>query len=194
MSSRGWVRVTGQVRRPASLGGGLVIATDASVKGGAAGYGWIATDGRWGLGEYPLSRAQAGTNLVLVTELRAIAQALEKVDLASTVHLTVDCDDALRYLDHWAAGRDYLPRGYVGSRRRTPTLVVLAEEVRERGSALTWAHVRAHTGDPLNEAADSLAKIAREWRGRRLDRAAVQRRGAGLAEAFLSAYAAGLRG
>jgi ribonuclease HI len=52
-------------------------------------------------------------------------------------------------------GHDLRPR-----RAGAPTPVRLAEHVAAR-RGLRVEHVRAHTGHPLNEAADSLASIAR---------------------------------
>lgn len=187
MTGRGaWLKVSGAVRRPAPAV--LVAATDASVRGPDAGYGWLATDGRWGLGQCHLDRRQVGAAPVLVAELRAVAAALTK-DTGAPVELVIDSLDAVQLLDLWAAGERRMPPGYLGSYARRSTLAGLCDLIGGRQRQISWTHVRSHAGHPLNEAADSLAKIAREFRQRGLNPREVESRASGLVEAFLASYA-----
>jgi ribonuclease HI len=68
--------------------------------------------------------------------------------------------------------------------------VSLANLVADRGSSVTYLHVKGHAGHLLNEAADTLAKVARQWlrNNEHLDRAAMTARATDLAAAFLTTW------
>ncbi|TDQ48817.1 ribonuclease HI [Actinorugispora endophytica] len=144
----------------------LVAATDASVKGPYAGMGYVTSDGRWGMRSWNGStRDPSGPSRVLVQELRAVSLLLQALDPGATAVLLVDSAVARRYLRAWQRGgeRPLMPAGYEdGPRRanRRPTLVRLAEEMAAR-PGLTVEPVKGHSGDLLNETADSLASMAR---------------------------------
>ncbi|MFI2301195.1 hypothetical protein ACH5AL_20450 [Actinacidiphila glaucinigra] len=73
----------------------------------------------------------------------------------------MDNVQALAYLHAWQRGGTAMPEGYdvhLRSRGRTPTLLRLQMLV-EYTPHLTFVHEKAHVGNPLNEAADSLAKL-----------------------------------
>jgi ribonuclease HI len=92
---------------------------------------------------------------------------------------------ALRYLHRWQDGDTAaMPPGYSLRPRAfaaAPTLVRLAELVRRRPD-LSFAHVRAHRGHALNEAADGLSHMARRRVGVPFD---VRPRAHALVDAFL---------
>jgi ribonuclease HI len=148
------------------VAGPVIAATDASLhrKGRCAGLGYLTSDGRWGAVQYdcryPARSARLSTG---VTELAAVAFLFQAC--VPDVLLT-DSMDALRYLLRWRAGDtesmppDYDARYESGSRM---TLQSLARMVAGK-SGLQVSHVRGHRGNLLNEAADSLARIAREHR------------------------------
>ena len=181
--------IRGQVDRWAHTGP-IVAATDASWKRPHGGIGFVASDGRWGLRcrtTGPLD--PSGPAKVLIDELRAVEFLLSDL-LPETDQVTVlvDCAEALGFLNDWRAGRTaLLPCGYSlrpRHRGRPPTLVRLAERA-AAFPGLTFVKVKAHSGHLLNEAADSLAKIARRKATEAFD---VRHRADSLVAAFLQAW------
>ncbi|MGC4749680.1 ribonuclease HI [Micromonospora sp. DT201] len=164
-----------------------MAATDASWKGRSGGIGYMVSDGHYGLLGRGTGRLDpTGKSRVLVDELRAVDYLLtgyEEVPAGMTVLL--DSLTALRYLHRWQAGEtDAMPVGYSLRQRRwsdKPTLVRLAEQVAHRPD-LTFAHVKGHSGHPLNEAADALCHMARR---RREESFALRPRAYALVDAFL---------
>lgn len=150
----------------------IVLATDASVAADKVGTGYLATSGETGLRAhvYPrhLVRARAR---VVVTELRAVYWGLRRVVVAhpgQPVEVRVDNLAALGFLHEWQNGGSRMPDGYetrLRARGRRPSLVEL-QMYAEHTPGLTFVHEKAHVGNPLNEAADSLAKLGlRSLRG-----------------------------
>ncbi|MCW3843998.1 hypothetical protein ONA70_28305 [Micromonospora yasonensis] len=177
----------GQVRRWAGTSGPLIAATDASWKGRAGGIGYIASDGRYGLRSRRPGRVDpTGCSRVLVSELRAVEFLLTAYDRPPVgMTVLVDSRPALNYLHRWQGGESgAMPAGYDLRPRHNgmkPTLVRLAELAGARPD-LAFAHVKAHAHHALNEAADSLAHMAR----RRVDESFdAQARAHDLVEAFL---------
>jgi hypothetical protein len=73
----------------------------------------------------------------------------------------VDNLQALRHLRSWQQCGTDMPEGYdthLRSQGRRPSLVTL-QSLAEHTPDLTFVHEKAHAGHPLNEAADSLAKL-----------------------------------
>ncbi|MEU8298951.1 RNase H family protein [Micromonospora sp. NPDC048909] len=177
----------GQVRRWAAASGPLIGATDASWKGRAGGIGYVASDGRYGLRSRRPGRVDpTGCSRVLVSELRAVEFLLTAYDTPPVgMTVLVDCMPALAYLHRWQRGdTGAMPAGYDLRPRHSglkPTLVRLAELVAGR-SDLTFTHVKAHAHHALNEAADSLARMARRRVEEPFD---VRQRAHDLVEAFL---------
>ncbi|MER6572608.1 RNase H family protein [Streptomyces sp. NPDC001093] len=146
--------------------GTVLVATDAAVDDARAGGGYLATSGHYGARAHPYPRDISGPSRSTVAELRAILWALQAVtaSVGSSRPVTVltDSADALGYLTAWQAGGTRMPDGYRVSWRssdRQPTLVEL-QQMAEYTPGLTFTHVKGHVGHPLNEAADSLAKLA----------------------------------
>ncbi|MDZ5443409.1 RNase H family protein [Micromonospora sp. 4G57] len=177
----------GQVRRWAATSAPLIAATDASWKGRAGGIGYVASDGRYGLRSRRPGRVDpTGFSRVLVSELRAVEFLLTAYDTPPVgMTVLVDSLPALRYLHRWQGGETgAMPASYDLRPRRAgmkPTLVRLAELVARRPD-LRFAHVKAHAHHALNEAADSLAHMARRRVEEPFD---VRPRAHDLAEAFL---------
>ncbi|MGW0486225.1 RNase H family protein [Nonomuraea sp. NPDC003214] len=164
------VAILEQADRPtaapaAPAGERLVVATDGSCKSFHSGMAFLTSDGRWGMDYQPISGYHTIRDRVstLVTELRAVALAVATLGQdASEIVLLTDSRKALKYLRAWRRGNvGMMPPGYLAlPRTGRPRLVVLAEQVAAFPDL--WAkHVIGHTGHPLNEAADSLAKLAR---------------------------------
>ncbi|MGI5163402.1 RNase H family protein [Spirillospora sp. CA-253888] len=166
----------GQLAEWAALPGDLVAATDASWKKGAWGIGYVTSDGRWGARGRRSARPDPdGPSRVLVNELRAVAFLLDGLEADRPLLLLIDSLSALRLLRAWQNG-DTTPVP-----AELPELAGLAQRVRDR-PGLRAEHVKAHTGHPLNETADSLAKIARRRVTEKFD---VVPRAEGLVRAFL---------
>ncbi|MFC0506667.1 RNase H family protein [Micromonospora costi] len=177
----------GQVRRWATTCGPLIAATDASWKGRAGGIGYVASDGRYGVRSRRPGRTDpTGCSRVLVSELRAVEFLLTAYDTPPPgMTVLVDCLPAVTYLHRWQGGDvEAMPAGYDLRPRHSglkPTLVRLAELAAERPD-LTFTHVKAHAHHCLNEAADSLAHMARRRVEETFD---VRQRAHDLVEAFL---------
>ncbi|MFJ5559512.1 hypothetical protein ACIQCD_19405 [Streptomyces sp. NPDC093250] len=151
----------------------IVLATDASVAGDKVGTGYLATTGETGLRAHAYPQYLTAPRVrVVVTELRAVYWGLRRIFAAHPgrpVEVRVDNLDALDLLHEWQRGSDRMPDGYetrLRSQGRRPSLVKL-QMYAEYTTGLTFVHEKAHVGNPLNEAADSLAKLGlRSLRGR----------------------------
>ncbi|MFE7235070.1 hypothetical protein ACFVAF_31465 [Streptomyces sp. NPDC057596] len=143
----------------------IVLATDASVAADKVGTGYLATTGETGLRAHAYPRHLVKPRVrVVVTELRAVYWGLRRIFAAhpgQPVEVRVDSLDALALLHEWQNGSDRIPDGYetrLRSQGRRPSLVKL-QMYAEYTPNLTFVHEKAHVGNPLNEAADSLAKL-----------------------------------
>ena len=127
------------------------IATDGSVgkRTGHAGYGWISSDGAFGVGMLGV------THDVCHAELAAIRSAMKRVTKSSRVTLLVDSMEAInlvtRQIEVGTAG--------ISTTRRRQSL--LAEIDRSPIRRAEIEKVQAHNGHILNEGADRLAKLGR---------------------------------
>lgn len=144
--------------------GKLTVATDGSATRGRIGWGWLAEGGRHGHGTETLSvRLCARRAHPLYSELRAISEAIGALphrDLA----IRTDCRPAISLITEWIGGGDRLPGGYVATHHtavKRGGLLWMQEQIRREAPRLHIGWVRGHAGDPLNEGADSLAKLAR---------------------------------
>jgi ribonuclease HI len=148
--------------------GPLVAATDAGYKAKTAGMAFVVSDGRWGLRRWVRAPRldPTGPSAVLIAELRAVAYLCEDPHGRLPDELLMDSASGIRYLRIWqAGGTGRMPPGYSlrqrwGHPTGEPTLVRLAR-IMASNPGLVIRHVHSHTGHPLNEAADSLASIAR---------------------------------
>jgi ribonuclease HI len=164
---------TGQIPPNACFqaGGTVTIATDAAVNftRARAGSGFIATSGLFGLAAHPQPREIAGSSAATVAELRAIWRAVHAAagDAAcrNRIVILTDNQDAVRYLRAWQR-RETLryPSGYQLRDARASgnmsSLEKLSEVMAMDGARYDIRKVTGHRGDILNEAADSLAKLA----------------------------------
>ncbi|MGB3485885.1 MAG: ribonuclease H family protein [Mycobacterium sp.] len=168
----------------------LVVATDGSVRGKFTGYGWLADSGDFDLRGFPHAGWQVGTSAVLISELRAIDNAIRHLPQRSLTVLT-DSREAITMLQKWMAGEDTLPAGYTTERRSgTAGLVEARERIRLQQNRINLCWVPGHTGDLLNEGADALARLASRYAqgDPQLSRTQYRERAAGIAEAFSTAF------
>jgi ribonuclease HI len=184
----------GQIRMPEP--DELRIYTDGSVskqkfakgQGFRTGWGYLATDGRYGCGRYPQFVPKVGKDPATVTELRAVLNAI--ADLLPTTRLTVvtDSQAAMLILAAWQNGSTDMPRGYVGATKpgKVPALEQLRHLVVTHAANLTVEKVKGHAGDVLNEGADTLAQLGMRWMRDNVADDEVARRAAGIAEGFLA--------
>lgn len=163
--------LTGQVSASPRVrpGQGVLIATDAAVNRQRArvGSGYIATSGLYGLAAHPQPAAIVGSDATTVAELRAIWRAVDAAgqDADSPITILTDSQAAVRYLQAWQKGQlPAYPPGYLLRDQRpsgkTSSLEQLAQVMAGYGARYTITKVAGHTGNLLNEAADSLAKLA----------------------------------
>lgn len=171
----------------------LTVATDGSATRGRIGWGWLAEDGRHGHGtETPSARQCAKRRHPVLAELRAISQAISALPHRDLV-IRTDCRAAVSFVEEWALGGDRAPDGYVATHHtavKRGGLLWMQEQVRKEAPRLDIGWVRGHAGDPLNEGADSLAKLARRgaegtWGFTAAD---VPRRAREIAAAFTAAH------
>ncbi len=194
-------RVIDQIRHPIPAGP-VIFGTDGSVDhnhhfghgvGWVTGWGFLATDGRYGCGKIPQFTPKAGPDMAQIAELRAVWHAIGSEVLAGgPVIVLTDSENAVATLTAWQAGSTKMPAGYTGSTgKRVPTLERLRRAVAKHPDHLTVQHVHGHRGDLLNEAADALARLATRWAREDLLRDQVAQRAANIAEGFLASWRGG---
>lgn len=145
----------------------VTVATDGSAGHGDGVIGWayVASNGQWGLQarDYRDRTWVHGNVGVLSAELRAMNMALRAI--GGPVTVLADSQAAMSLLGTWMVGNARrMPRWYDATQRRggqKPSLVVLAETIAARAGEVSLEHVRGHSGHPLNEAADQIARLTR---------------------------------
>jgi ribonuclease HI len=176
-------------KRPAQAAatGPVWIATDGSVRGSVTGYGWLASSGDHGLLGFRHSTKQVGTSVVLISELRAIGEAVRKMR-GRDITLLSDSRVAIQMVKQWMAGDDVLPPGCTTKRDngKTPGLVAAQRLIYAERDRVTPVWAKGHQGEPLNEGADALARLASRFTlGKSgLDHREYHRRAKELAQAF----------
>jgi ribonuclease HI len=171
--------------------GPVVVATDGSVRRSVTGYGWLASSGEFGLQGFRHSPKQIGPNVVLIAELRAICKAVEALRGRDLTVLS-DSRLAVEMVQRWMAGDEVLPQGYTTYREngKTAGLVKAQRMIHAERDRVTPVWVPGHQGEPLNEGADALARLASRSAlcDSGLDADEYHRRAEGLAEAFTTEY------
>ncbi|MFG3707071.1 ribonuclease HI [Micromonospora sp. NPDC047670] len=152
-------------------------------------WGFLASNGLYGLGAARMPHRMIGQR-VLQAELRPIWWSLRRLVRTHYVRILSDSQDALDVVEQWRAGSEQMPPGYTLERagERKATMLQLAQLVAENASRISVEKVRGHTGHPLNEGADALAKIARMWATGRLVKAEAHADARRVARAQLTRY------
>ena len=143
----------------------VVIATDASVGANlrVVAESFVATTGHYGfVAHWQHWHGTSNRNMaVLIGELRAVAIALKRVTATGPIRVQCDSQTAVQYLQRWQQGDPTLPKGYlpVRSGKGKTTLKLLADKLNGNPALASFEWVRGHSGHPLNETADQLAKL-----------------------------------
>ncbi|EUA70084.1 RNase H family protein [Mycobacteroides abscessus] len=181
-------------RPPETLLPPVTVATDGSVRKTSLGCGWLADSGAFGLRGFQHSNRMHGGSKVLISELRGIDEALRRLGRHEHITLFTDCQAAITMAKAWQRGEQVMPGGYItelgeGEEAELVSAFRRIHRLRERVE-IRW--VRSHSGEPLNEGADALARLAsRYMRGDSgLSRQEYRQRAAALAEAFAGAFCA----
>lgn len=164
------LRITGAVAPPAAPPPGrTVAATDAAAnpRRRVAASARVTTAGAYAVHAYPQPVDTVGASAAHVAELRAIAETILAYDGTSLLIVT-DSDAAAAYIRRWQAGHWRFPPGYRTAARRgngkASTLEKGARRVAAHPDRVELHLVTGHTGHPLNEVTDSLARAAlRSW-------------------------------
>lgn len=162
----------------------VTVATDGSVRGKHAGFAWLTCAAHYGMDGYRSPKI-VGKQPVLVAELLAIGDAVREL---TRRHLSIvsDSRDAIAVVERWKRGDDVMPIDYpAGGFLRAARLQIRAERDR---IDLRWAP--GHRGEPLNEGADTLARLASRYRrgDRDLSVDEYGRRAQGIADGFAAEF------
>jgi ribonuclease HI len=165
----------------------LTVATDGSVRGSFSGFGWLASNGQFGMLGFHHRGTQVGTKVVLIAELRAIADAVRELRYRPLT-LVSDSKLAIRTVTRWMNGDDVLPDGSSteSADGKPAGLVTAPQLIYAQRDRITPIWGKGHQGEPLNEGADALARLARRYAAGPcgLTPTEYHRRAEGLAEAF----------
>jgi ribonuclease HI len=172
-----------------AVGEPLTVATDGSVRGCFTGYGWLAHDGRFRLHGSRKPKGLRIQKAVLLTELRAIDDAVRSLPGHPLTVLT-DSTVAASLVSDWMAGCDIFPPGFLSGTTDQHPMAHMRDSIHSNRDRLSCRWVRAHQGDLLNEGADALARLASRYvRGDNdLTEHEFNRRAAGLAEGFTEEF------
>lgn len=170
----------------------LIVATDGSVRGGHTGYGWLASDGQYGLHGSAHTKKAIGPEVALVAELRAIDDAVRMLPHRQLTVLS-DSKLAITMVSRWMDGDDVLPEGYTTTNRprgQMAGLVKAQNRMRFQRDRLSFHWVQGHNGQLLNEGADALARLASRFAkgGSDLSPSEYRERAKSLAKGFARAF------
>jgi ribonuclease HI len=138
---------------PAPLAPRIVAATDGGYHEnyGGGSYGWISADGRFSFGQAHQSSS------ALASELHALLHLLRRTHAGTRLTVLVDSRSAINAVD--LNGCVQHLSHLTSHCQRLVDLIVWQREHRV-DFVLEW--VKGHVGHPLNDAADRLARLARQ--------------------------------
>jgi len=166
----------------------LVLAVDGSHKDRTHSSAYITDSGLFGVNAVNFDPDLCRPQCALSTELRAALYGLRRVG-DQKVTLLSDNESTIDWINRWKEGDDELPAWYSLYRSRgKASLLELRDLVTARETELTIVKVKAHSGDLLNEAADSLARIGTNVIKGVYEKKGADQRAHDLAQAFLRAY------
>lgn len=178
---------------PLTIGvdGSYKLITGAGLVRKPMSWAYLTTGGQYGFGTSTIPGRIVGGDRALQGELRAIWWALVKIPTTHPIAIVSDSQDAIELIADWKVGGEQMPHGYTLTRSsgREATLLQLAHKVRDAGERIQTEWVRGHSGHPLNEGADALAKMARAWATGRLEKEQVLVDGRRAVIGALSRYA-----
>ena len=140
----------------------LTVATDGSVRGRFIGHSWLAGNGRYRLHGVTKVKGLHKREAVLLAELSAIDDAVRSLRRHPLIVLT-DSTAAKTLVEAWMDGRDAHPSGFRGPAGDQLPLAQMREVIHDSRDRLEFRWVRGHSGDPLNEGADALARLASRY-------------------------------
>ncbi|MFT3660148.1 MAG: hypothetical protein QM809_01760 [Gordonia sp. (in: high G+C Gram-positive bacteria)] len=178
-------RLTHEIRVAAHRLPVLTIGADGSVTRRHSGYGWLSEHGDHGSTAYADTGLTRHRDRIVVAELRAVAAAVD-AHRGRRLKILSDSRNALALLDRWRTGERALPHGYDAWKHLPAALHTLHDDVAAEHSQVAYEWVPGHRGQPLNEGADSLARLAtrRADHPEALTEREHRRRAADLAAAF----------
>ncbi len=172
----------------------VTVATDGSVRGTSIGCGWLADNGSFGLRGFKHSNRMHGGSKVLISELRGIDEALRRLGRHEHITVLTDCQAAIAMIEAWRNGDETMPAGYITElgAGEEADLVSARRRIHRLRNRFEIRWVRSHCGEPLNEGADALARLASRYErgGSGLSHPEYRQRAASLAEAFAAAFCA----
>lgn len=138
-------------------------------------WAYLTTGGTYGFGTSTIPGSVVGYKRPLQGELRAAWWSIKRTPETHPLTLLVDSYVAVELMNEWRDGGERMPLGYTLERSsgRKATLLQLAHKLHAARDRVKVEHILGHTGIPLNEAADALAKMARAWATGRLTKAEV---------------------
>lgn len=136
-------------------GGRLIVASDGSALGnpGPGGWGWYIDDDRWASGG-----VEHTTNNIM--ELHAVLDLLQSIDRDVALNVRTDSQYVIQALTEWIKG--WRRRGWktAAGKPVANQELIQAIDAELSGRDVTFTWVKGHSGDPMNERADDLARSA----------------------------------
>ena len=139
----------------------ITAAIDGSALGnpGPAGWAWVVSGDCWDADGWP----EATNNIGELTALLQLLRASREAGLtAEELHVQADSQYVINAITKWRFG--WKKRGWTkADKKPIKNLEIIQDIDREmEGRTVTFEWIRGHTGHPLNEKADDLARGAAE--------------------------------
>lgn len=137
----------------------LTVAVDGSALSnpGPAGWAWVVSDSEWDCGGWD----HGTNNLGELTAIQQILVATEAVGRSDEpLHILADSQYAINVITKWMSG--WKKRGWKKADKAPIANLELIQDIDRliAGRKVTFEWVRGHTGHPMNERADDLARGA----------------------------------